>query len=134
MSILGDLQKVINEHGSSSILRERLSLIKDQLAVLQEERADLMKQINELQAENQQLKKEIEELTAAQEFVECRGALFKRKPSGGFHRTVYCPSCRMPMGSLDNQLPYHCDRCQVMLDFTGKNLESVITELESSDS
>jgi len=134
MGLLGDIQKLINEHGSSSILRDRLSLIKDQLAALQEERAELARQVAALQAENRQLRTEIEELTVTQEFVECRGGLFKRKRSGGFQRTVYCPSCQAPMGSLQNMLQYNCRRCHIALDFTGANLDSVLAELEEENS
>jgi hypothetical protein len=99
MGLLADIQELINEHGSSSILRERLSLIKDQLALLQEE-----------------------------------NAVFKRKPTGGFNRTVYCPLCQSPLASLENELPYYCHRCQIALDFNGRDLDQVMAELAKENS
>jgi len=35
MAIIENIQALINEHGSSTILRERLSLLKDQITVLE---------------------------------------------------------------------------------------------------
>ena len=134
MGLLADIQELINEHGSSSILRERLSLIKDQLALLQEENADLIKKVSSLQKEKQLLQDEVKELTRDQQFIECRGAFFKRKPTGGFNRTVYCPLCQSPLASLENELPYYCHRCQIALDFNGRDLDQVMVELAKENS
>jgi hypothetical protein len=62
-------------------------------------------------------------------FVEHRGALFERHRSGGYRTSVYCPSCRGPMTSIKGTVPYQCRKCGVRLDFSARNLPSVIAEL-----
>src|SRR5687768_13251159 len=55
MSILGDIERLINEHGSAAILRERLALAKDEHAALEKRVATLEKQNAELAGQNQRL-------------------------------------------------------------------------------
>lgn len=56
------LQKLINEHGSASILRDHLALFKDQVVLLEKENAALTEKIKVLQSEKEQLTKDNEEL------------------------------------------------------------------------
>src|SRR4051794_29856837 len=77
----------------------------------------LVKQVADLQAENATLKKRVSDLqaqiasnTVSDEFVECRGALFKRKPGGGYHNAVYCPDCHGPKMSLMDEIPFGCHK------------------------
>jgi hypothetical protein len=128
MGLLELIERAINEHGSAAIMRERLDLIREQAQVLQ-------KQILYLQEENSTLIKRVAELErqaatkkALEEFVECRGALFKRKPDGTYHQAVFCPICRAPMCSLQQMMPYLC-RCGITVDFTGCDLRAVMAEL-----
>jgi septal ring factor EnvC (AmiA/AmiB activator) len=69
MIILDQIEKLINEHGSATVLRERLALAKDQFSILEKEivnlrseNAVLTSKVETLQAENQSLKKDNEEL------------------------------------------------------------------------
>lgn len=55
------LEQLINEHGSSSILKERLGLKEDQISSLQEEYSTLTKQNEDLKEENTKLKRELDE-------------------------------------------------------------------------
>jgi Fic family protein len=55
------LEKLINEHGSSNILKERLGLKDDQISALKEEFATLTKQNTDLQEENTKLKRKLDE-------------------------------------------------------------------------
>jgi hypothetical protein len=73
---------------------------------------------------------EIEKHKKKTAFVEYRGALFKRKASGGYEPTVYCPICHHPMGSLMNELPFNCARDKQSMNFTGKDLPGILRELE----
>jgi hypothetical protein len=93
-------RQAITEHGSSAVLDKHLAFVREQALALE-------KQVNDLQRENDNLKKHVADLlakvtskTALDEFVECRGALFKRKPTGGYHNAVFCPDCRGTMTSL----------------------------------
>jgi hypothetical protein len=72
---------------------------------------------------------EVKVTKAKDEFVEARGALFKRKPGGGYHEVVYCPSCKMPLSSFGGEFPYVCDKCQVCLDFFLKDVPTILKEL-----
>ena len=51
MGILDNIQTLINEHGSSTILRERLSLLKDQIVILEKENTDLKNALSDIQIE-----------------------------------------------------------------------------------
>lgn len=55
------LEKLINEHGSASILKERLGLKDDQIASLQNEFATLIGENDQLKLENSELKTSLAE-------------------------------------------------------------------------
>lgn len=129
MALIDLIEKAINEHGSANIMRERLVLIREQADILQ-------RQIVQLQQENSDLKKrlsisehQLAAKTVMEEFVEHRGALFKRKPSGGYHFAVYCSSCQLPMGNAHPEVPFNCGRCHTITSFEGRELEKIIREL-----
>ena len=129
MGLLDAIDKLIKERGSAAIMQERLNLLRDQAQALE-------KKLAEFQTENDALKKRVGELeaqiavkTARDEFVECRGALFKKKATSGYHEAVYCPDCRSPMMSLDKELPFHCSPCKRSIGFTGYDLPEVMGEL-----
>jgi len=56
------LEKLINEHGSSTILRERLELISDKYSMLEEKNAHLKEQNEEFESQLEDAKKEIAHL------------------------------------------------------------------------
>lgn len=62
MSILGDIERLINEHGSAGILRERLALAKDEHAALEKKVATLAKENADLRRQNQSLELDNQEL------------------------------------------------------------------------
>lgn len=131
MNLIKELQKLINEHGCSSILRERLLLFKDQIADLEKERSDLKKALSNASETIAQLTRQLEAKTITEQFVEHRGALFKRKLSGGYDPSVYCPSCKSPLGCMDKSMPFYCGRCDIMLNFHGHELPSILEELKN---
>lgn len=55
LPMLDIFEKLINEHGSSAILRERLGLIKSQYAALERENKNLKTQCQAQQSEIQQI-------------------------------------------------------------------------------
>src|SRR5262245_60653554 len=59
MGIFDSVEKVINEHGSATILKERIEWVKEQYA-------DLERKLLKLQEENGALRRENEELRKAQ--------------------------------------------------------------------
>jgi hypothetical protein len=96
----------------------------------------LEKRITELQQKCATLESElggIKQQPAIQrktaEFVEHRGAFFKRRPDGGFDDDVLCRGCRQPMVSFCNLHPYSCDNCGITVNFKGGDLSRIMAEL-----
>ena len=56
MGLLDGFEKLINEHGSATILRERISLAEDKYDALE-------RKASELEAENETLKSDLEKAT-----------------------------------------------------------------------
>ncbi len=129
MGLLDAIEKLINERGSAAIMRERLALIREQAQVLEKQIAQLQQENAALKDRVSDLERQVSSAAASAEFIECQGALFKRKPTGGYHLAVYCPRCRGPMISLEDEIPFHCGPCGVSVNFTGRNLRSVMAEL-----
>lgn len=64
------------------------------------------------------------------EFEEHRGAVFKRRAKGGFHKAVYCPGCASVASPFEGTQQFHCDSCQWSSSFSVSELPSVLKEVE----
>lgn len=60
--MLAMLEKLINEHGSSTILRERLELFSDKYSMLEDKNNHLLERSADLESQLQQAKQEIQKL------------------------------------------------------------------------
>jgi len=130
MNPISLLENLINEHGSSVILRERLLLLKDELGKIEKERAELQAEVSNLIRELANLRKEMQEKAVPDEYVEHIGALFKRNPSGGYAPCAYCPKCKTALWNNDPDIfPYECSSCgyQVMIH---EKLASIVENLK----
>lgn len=131
LAVLGNLVASLGNVQSASVLKEHVALLRGQL--------DLVKQrFEELEKENANLVKRCAELeqqlfrqNVPSDFVESRGALFKRLPGGGYAVTPYCPVCKRSMWCFQGVFPYECsDRsCGHRADFKGNELSNVISGL-----
>ena len=65
MALFENIEKLITEHGSAAILRERLGLAADKYAVIE-------KRVNELESENQGLRLQLEKSTKENEALKDR--------------------------------------------------------------
>ena len=134
MSLIALLEKAIVERGSYIILKQHLDLIKEMLSKIEKEKFDLDKELATVKEENKHLKEEIERLKAQipkKEFVKFEGAKFKRKPSGGFEKTVYCPICECGMSSPhDGRMPFICAQGHASTTFHKNQLPKILQELE----
>jgi hypothetical protein len=120
------LEKAINEHGSSIILGHHLSLVKEMLAKVEKEKSDLEKFLSDAREEIIELKKKI----PSSKFVEYRGAKFKRRPSGGYENSVYCPACEVGMATTPGgNMPFVCGKCHALTTFRSHDLNSVLSEV-----
>ena len=138
MSIFDSIEKLINEHGSAVILKERIALAADQYAALE-------KKIIELQAENEHhrlnseeyqkqirnLEEKLSHITSKQEWAEEAGALFKKNPDGTYNETPYCPTCKTAMVSPGRHELYRCGKksCGQFASFKGIGLGDVMCRL-----
>ena len=62
MGLLDSIEKLITEHGSAAILRERISLANDQYSALEQRNAELQADNAALKAEQESLRAEVERL------------------------------------------------------------------------
>lgn len=74
MGLLDGLEKLINEHGSSTILRERIELANDKYAALESKVSILESENNALRSENEALQLNNEKLSAQIQSLEKRVA------------------------------------------------------------
>ena len=112
------------------VLKERIALIREQAQALEKQIEKLESEVAALKKQNAELHAQLAAKSRAEEFVEHRGALFKRKPEGGYHLAVYCPICHKPTGAIDDQIPFACtNHCGWMGSFTPRDLLKIIAEL-----
>ncbi|HXC16847.1 MAG TPA: hypothetical protein VNV60_05340 [Holophagaceae bacterium] len=115
---------------------ERLDFAETKEASLKEERDTLKANLGKLAPRTAKLEAENAELKAAKEtrdaFTEHRGALFRRKPDGGWHPVAYCPKCLVSCARDGaGHLPLVCSikACGWRTSFSEQNLETVLAEL-----
>ena len=129
MGLIEYIDKLVTEHGSASVLDKHLTFVREQAQAMEKKVAELDQENTTLKKRITQLEGQIAAKSARDEFVESHGALFKRKPTGGYHDAVYCPTCRGPMVSFENCMPYSC-RCGTGVNFTGYDVHKIRKELQ----
>lgn len=128
MGLMDQVEKLINEHGSSSILRDRLDLVKEQAEVLERKVKDLEQLNSVLEARCQELEERLKTHAAPDNFIEHEGALFQRKPDGSYREQVFCPKCHQIASSPLNEIEYQC-KCGWSGRFSGRQLKRVMSTL-----
>ena len=129
---LMDIRTVLNDLAGGRVSAERIAFLKDQLEALQSEKTELQEELAEAKEELQGLRRQLHSqpiTTAKDEFIESSGALFKRKPGGGYHNVVYCPRCRFATKPEPVFDMFHCAPCKWHSPFAPNSLESVMAEL-----
>ena len=131
--ILSEIEKLINEHGSSVILKEHLFLLNTKLGLLREDIENLQKENAGLVKRNAELEQQFTRQKEGSEFVESHGALFKPIPGGGYSETPYCPVCQRSMWCFQDSFPYECsdDNCGHKANFTESELKKVIANIKT---
>jgi len=127
--LLSAVTGILSQLPTNSVLRERVEFLKDRIEALEKRLQDLEQENTNLRSRLAVFEDSEVEKALSPDFVEHRGALFKRKPGGGYEPTVYCPDCQRSTSSLMGQLPYHCARCKWSADFNGMELDKVLKEL-----
>lgn len=129
MSIFDAVGSLLGSLPLNEVLRERFALVQDQIKGMETELVNLKAENAQLKKENAKLKEELLVNSESQDFIESRGALFKRIPSGGFDPDAYCKFCRIPMVSLQGYLPFKCTSCNRTVNFTGRDLRGIVSKL-----
>ena len=123
----------------AEVLSEQVKLLELQRDTAAAERdllavrlAQAQAQTEALESENLGLQARLENSrrTATDTLVPFKGALWRRKPGGGFFEEVLCRQCRNPMVSFNNTLPFTCRQCGVTVDFIGMDLTAIMLELK----
>ena len=128
LNLLGLFERLINEHGSATVLKERLVLVKEQLVLHERKFAELEQENTQLRKQIQQLEEAASKDAAREQYTEYRGALFKRNGHGGHHLAVYCPKCQLSTAPWPTQgEPFACD-CGWFSTFSGTELAGVVAE------
>ena len=126
MDLVNALDKLITEHGSATILRDHLALVRERAQALEKENTDLKKRVTELEKLSSDLASQLQSKKKHEEFVEYRGAAFRRLPDGSFDHTALCPHCHKGMTSLMGQLPYRCGKCGHSASFKEHDLSAIV--------
>ncbi len=129
MGLIAMIDRLISEHASSSIQKERLVQLREELERLEKKHDRLEAEHQRVLDENQRLRDELEKKTVPDEYTEHRGVLLRRLPNGEIQDEAYCPECKIPMTSLAGMLPFACSKCKRQANFTGKELHHVISEV-----
>jgi len=103
--ILGEIEKLINEHGSAKILSERIGLAKDQYAALEKELAASKSREKELETQNLRLKLDNEQLKVQirhlKEQIHNDNLLtLKYGVYWDKDGNPYCPKCKTPTSTI----------------------------------
>jgi hypothetical protein len=123
----------------AEVLREQVKLLQLQRDTAAAERDLLAVQLAQAQAHaaalesaNLELQTHLEhsQRRAQDALVPFKGALWRRKPGGGFFDQVLCRQCQNSMVSFNNTLPFACRQCGVTVDFTGMDLTAILLELK----
>ena len=128
MDIFKQIKEIINEAGTSSILRERLILLQDQLKLLAEENVALKKENAELVRDKNKLRKQLEAKSDSKQFVEHSGVLF-RQTGQGYGNIAYCPVCETPLSSIKQALPMDCSKCGFATHIRPRDIPGIIANL-----
>ena len=126
--VLGEIERWITEHGSAKILKEHLALLQSKISTLKEEVSKLERDNTALKIRNAELEAQVTTAKTDDEFVEKMGALFKRKPGGGYHKAVYCPKCRTSTAPFPEWGEYNC-KCGWFSWFQRSELDEIIQSL-----
>ena len=129
MGFLELIDKLINERGSAAILERQLAFVREQAEVIVNKVAQLEQEKATAEQRLAQLEAELKAYRDAEQFVEHEGALFQRKPEGGYSLLPRCPNCRAPMVSGFSGVPYSCATCHYRAPFDQDNLPQIIAKL-----
>ena len=138
VGFLDSIEKLITEHGSAAILKERIALANDKYAALEKkvsvlatENERLKLDGDECQKQRRALEQKLSNISSLSEFTEEAGALFKRCENGEWDYTPYCPSCKTAMVAPGRHELFRCGKksCGQSASFKSIQVNDVVSRL-----
>jgi hypothetical protein len=126
MGLLAALEKLITEHGSAAILRERLAAFRDDVQRFEQRNTQLEAENAELKKERAELTRYLEQQRTTAQFTESKGALWKRTPQGSFSEMPYCPTCERPLSRLPMADMVACTKCGYHPGFKSHQIAQIV--------
>lgn len=104
MNIFFELEKLVNEHGSAVILKERIAFAREQNETLEEKIKTLEKEIVALLTvaktkddKIEMLESSLRAFTEEERFKKFKGLLWRYDENGGIDPKAFCPKCKLGM-------------------------------------
>lgn len=131
LATLGNLIAALGNVGAAGVLRERIALINTQFELLKERVIELEKERAQLVTRTTEQEQQLARYHLLTEYVEEAGALFRRRETGGYCETPYCPVCHSAMTSFQKTFNYECGNpdCGRLANFTGRTLLATMAKL-----
>lgn len=149
MKLFEGLEKLINEHGSSTILKERIALANDKFSALETEMQKAMSEKDSLASEvdklnnileyqDQKIRKLEQQLSnlaeTSKKFTEIRGIKIRNLPAGKFEEEIsYCFHCESPLSSTHRTKNLECSKCGYKTSIQARHLCVVLSELKGEE-
>jgi|GEM_PF-3478700 len=137
MNPFSGIEKLINEHGSAVILKERLDLAKDKYDMLEKEKNALAIEVEKLhkmieaqEEKIQYLEKSLSKIEQENEnFIDVHGVKIKRLGENIFdERVAYCFHCGTPLSAPSKMAILTCSKCGYKSSIQKRHLSCVISE------
>jgi len=130
LNVLQTLTGIIQEFGTSAILRERLLLLQEQLQLLEKESVALKEENSRLKKQHEELVIQLDKHALSEQFIEKRGVLF-RKTANGYSDSPFCPVCKALLRSLERSIPFLC-QCGHRTLLKPMDIPKIMEELSSA--
>ena len=129
--ILGEIERLIVEHGSSVVQKEHIALLRTKLDLLKEQIVVLERKLSTSETEAQNYKEQLARHLVPSEYAKESGALFKRLPVGGYSDSPYCPVCHSAMSSVGGPIAFTCGnpKCRQEAGFGKNKLQEIMSRL-----
>lgn len=129
LTTLGGLISALGNVQSVTVLKERLALIQDRLALAEKEGVSLAAENQRLTQELDAAKRQLAAHAKTKEFVEHRGAFFRRDATGGYQAVVYCPECERATAAWPEGEPFTCMKCGWISAFHEAQLPGILSSI-----
>jgi hypothetical protein len=135
-SIFGSLLSFLGELQAGKVKDARIALFQEKLEDLRERMVQLEEENSRLLAEQAATAVELTRYRKAAKTTPRKGALWVRRPTGGYDDTPLCPQCSTPMvapgmGGYFNVVCGDSKGCGYTANFLGRDIPGILRELDA---